>query len=130
MVANVPVLITNTENDVRRKKIGRSLSIRLLLEGNTLKDLGWKQEIPKEILQSQMVINESVSKTLEQEADKIPSEITEQIAAIGKPAQIIEILEKYKKIGANHFLIKFLGQVSNEDFKKFNSEIIHVMNNT
>ena len=71
-----------------------------------------------------------VSKTLEQEADKIPSEITEQIAAIGKPAQIIEILEKYKKIGANHFLIKFLGQVSNEDFKKFNSEIIHVMNNT
>ena len=89
-----------------------------------------RQEIPKEILQSQMVINESVSKTLEQEADKIPSEITEQIAAIGRPAQIIEILEKYKKIGANHFLIKFLGQVSNEDFKKFNSEIIHVMNNT
>ncbi len=130
LVANVPVLITNTENDVRRKKIGRSLSIRLLLEGNTLKDLGWKQEIPKEILQSQMVINESVSKTLEQEADKIPSEITEQIAAIGRPAQIIEILEKYKKIGANHFLIKFLGQVSNEDFKKFNSEIIRVMNNT
>ena len=77
-----------------------------------------------------MVINESVSKTLEQEADKIPSEITEQIAAIGSPAEIIEILEKYKKIGANHFLIKFLGQVSNEDFKKFNSEIIHVMNNT
>ena len=130
LVASVPILITKGENDDRHKKIGRSLAIRLLLEGNTLKDLGWEEEIPKEILQSQMIIDESVSKKLEDEADKIPSEITEQIAAIGTPEQIIEILEKYKKIGANHFLIKFLGQVSNEDFKIFNSEIMHVMNNT
>ena len=130
LVASVPILITNNENDDRQKKIGRSLAIRLLLEGNTLKDLGWEEEIPKEILQSQMIIDESVSKKLEDEADKIPSEITEQIAAIGTPAEIIEILEKYKKIGANHFLIKFLGQVTNDDFRRFDSEVIQVMNNT
>lgn len=130
LVASVPILITNNENDDRRKKIGRSLAIRLLLEGNTLKDLGWEEDIPKEILQSQMIIDESVSKKLEDEADKIPSEITEQIAAIGTPAEIIEVLEKYKKIGADHFLIKFLGQVTNDDFKRFDSEVIQVMNNT
>jgi len=130
LVASVPILITNNENDDRRKKIGRSLAIRLLLEGNTLKDLGWEEDIPKEILQSQMIIDESVSKKLEDEADKIPSEITEQIAAIGTPAEIIEVLEKYKKIGANHFLIKFLGQVTNDDFRKFDSEVIQIMNNT
>ena len=130
LVASVPILITNNENDDRRKKIGRSLAIRLLLEGDTLRDLGWEEEIPKEILQSQMIIDESVSKKLEDEADKIPSEITEQIAAIGTPAEIIEVLEKYKKIGANHFLIKFLGQVTNDDFRRFDSEVIQVMNNT
>jgi len=130
LVASVPILITNNENDDRRKKIGRSLAIRLLLEGNTLKDLGWEEDIPKEILQSQMIIDESVSKKLEDEADKIPSEITEQIAAIGTPAEIIEVLEKYKKIGADHFLIKFLGQVTNDDFRRFDSEVIQVMNNT
>ena len=77
-----------------------------------------------------MIIDESVSKKLEDEADKIPSEITELIAAIGTPEQIIEILEKYKKIGANHFLIKFLGQVTNDDFRIFDSEVIQIMNNT
>jgi phthiodiolone/phenolphthiodiolone dimycocerosates ketoreductase len=130
LVANVPILVTNNEDDARRKKIGRSLAIRLLLEGNTLKDLGWDQKIPEEILQSQMIVDKSVSKKLEEEADKIPSEITEQIAAIGTPSQIIEILEKYKKIGADHFLIKFLGQVTNDEFRRFDSEIIQVMNNT
>ena len=130
LVASVPVLITNGKNDVRQEKIGRSLAIRLLLEGNTLKDLGWEQEVPEEILQSKMIIDESISKKLEDEADKIPSDITEQIAAIGTPAEIIEVLEKYKKIGANHFLIKFLGQVTNDDFKRFDSEVIQVMNNT
>ena len=130
LVANVPILVTNNEDDARRKKIGRSLAIRLLLEGNTLKDLGWDQKIPEEILQSQMIVDKSVSKKLEEEADKIPSEITEQIAAIGTPSQIIEILEKYKKIGANHFLIKFLGQVTKDEFRRFDSEIIQVMNNT
>ena len=130
LVANVPILVTNNEDDARRKKIGRSLAIRLLLEGNTLKDLGWDQKIPEEILQSQMIVDKSVSKKLEEEADKIPSEITEQIAAIGTPSQIIEILEKYKKIGADHFLIKFLGQVTKDEFRRFDSEIIQVMNNT
>ena len=130
LVANVPILVTNNEDDARRKKIGRSLAIRLLLEGNTLKDLGWDQKIPEEISQSQMIVDKSVSKKLEEEADKIPSEITEQIAAIGTPSQIIEILEKYKKIGANHFLIKFLGQVTKDEFRRFDSEIIQVMNNT
>ena len=46
MVANVPILVTNNESDAGRKKIGRSLAIRLLFEGNTLKDLGWDQNIP------------------------------------------------------------------------------------
>ena len=58
LVASVPVLITNGKNDVRQEKIGRSLAIRLLLEGNTLKDLGWEQEVPEEILQSKMIIDE------------------------------------------------------------------------
>ena len=129
LVANVPILITQNENDERRKKIGRSLSIRLILEANTLKDLGWNGEIPEEFSQSNMIVDESMSKKLEQVADSIPSEITEQIAAIGRPSEIIEVLENYKKMGAKHFLIKFLGQTTTDDFKKFNSEIIQVMKN-
>ena len=76
------------------------------------------------------LMGKGFGRKLEEEADKIPSEITEQIAAIGTPSQIIEILEKYKKIGANHFLIKFLGQVTKDEFRRFDSEIIQVMNNT
>ena len=129
LVANVPILITQNENDDKRKKIGRSLSIRLLLEGSTLRDLGWNEEIPEEFSQSKMVVDESLSKKLEQAADKIPAEMTEQIAAIGRPSEIIEVLENYKKMGANHFLIKFLGQTTTDDLKKFNSEIIQVMKN-
>ena len=129
LVANVPILITQNENDEKRKKIGRSLSIRLLLEVNTLRDLGWNGEIPEEFSQSKMIVDESMSKKLEQVADKIPSEITEQIAAIGRPSEIIEVLENYKKMGAKHFLIKFLGQTTTDDLKKFNSEIIQVMKN-
>ena len=130
LVASVPVLITDNKNENVHEKIGRSLAIRLLLEGNTLKDLGWQEEVPKEILQSNMIIDESITKRLEVEADKIPFEMTEQIAAIGTPSEIIEILEKYKKIGANHFLIKFLGKVTTDDFQKFDSKIVQVMNNT
>jgi len=130
LVASVPILLLDSNDDDRRKEIGRSLAIRLLLEGNTLKDLGWEEEIPQEILQSQMIIDESISKKLEEEADKIPNEISEQIAAIGNASEIIETLEKYKKLGASNFLIKFLGKVTNEDFKKFDSKIIQVMNNT
>ena len=129
LVANVPILITQNENDERKKKIGRSLSIRLILEANTLRDLGWNGEIPKEFSQSNMIVDESMSKKLDQVADSIPSEITEQIAAIGRPSEIIEVLENYKKMGAKHFLIKFLGQTTTDDFKKFNSEIIQVMKN-
>ena len=129
LVANIPVLITKDENDSRKKKIGRSLAIRLLLERNTLRDLGWNKEIPNEFSQSDMIVDESISKKLEQEADKIPSEITEQIAAIGKPSEIIEVLEKYKKMGAKNFLIKFLGPINTDDLKKFNSEIIQIMKN-
>lgn len=129
LVANIPVLITQDENDSRKKKIGRSLAIRLLLERNTLRDLGWNEEIPNEFSQSDMIVNESISKKLEQEADKIPSEITEQIAAIGKPSEIIEVLENYKKMGAKNFLIKFLGPITTDDLKKFNSEIIQIMKN-
>ena len=129
IVANIPVLITQNENDEKRKKIGRSLSIRLLLEVNTLRDLGWNGEIPKEFSQSKMIVDESMSKKLEQAADKIPSEITEQIAAIGRPSEIIEVLENYRKMGAKHFLIKFLGQTTTDDLKKFDSEIIQVMKN-
>ncbi len=99
------------------------------MEENTLRDLGWSGEIPEELSQSKMIINESISKKLEEVADKIPSEITEQIAAIGRPSEIIEVLEKYKKMGAKHFLIKFLGQPTTDDLKKFNSEIIQVMKN-
>ena len=129
LVANVPILITQNENDEKRKKIGRSLSIRLLLEVNTLRDLGWNEEIPEEFSQSKMIVDESMSKKLERMADKIPSEITEQIAAIGRPSEIIEVLENYKKMGAKHFVIKFLGQTTTDDLKKFNSEIIQVMKN-
>ena len=129
LVARIPILITENGNDEKRKKIGRSLSIRLLLEVNTLKDLGWNEEIPEEFSQSKMIIDESMSKKLERIADKIPSEITEQIAAIGRPSEIIEILENYKKMGAKHFVIKFLGQTTTHDLKKFNSEIIQVMKN-
>jgi|TARA_B100001750_G_scaffold247624_1_gene274045 5,10-methylenetetrahydromethanopterin reductase/phthiodiolone/phenolphthiodiolone dimycocerosates ketoreductase len=129
LVANIPVLITKDENDSRKKKIGRSLAIRLLLERNTLRDLGWNKEIPNEFSQSDMIVDESISKKLEQEADKIPSEITEQIAAIGKPSEIIEVLENYKKMGAKNFLIKFLGPINTDDLKKFNSEIIQIMKN-
>ena len=111
LVASVPILLLDSNDDDRRKEIGRSLAIRLLLEGNTLKDLGWEEEIPQEILQSQMIIDESISKKLEEEADKIPNEISEQIAAIGNASEIIETLEKYKKLGASNFLIKFLGKL-------------------
>ena len=129
LVARIPILITENENDDKRKKIGRSLSIRLLLEGNTLRDLGWDEEIPEEFSQSKMIVDESLSKKLEQIADKIPPEIAEQIAAIGRPSEIIEVLENYKKMGAKHFVVKFLGQPTTEDLKKFNSEIIQVMKN-
>ena len=129
LVARIPILIIENENDDKRKKIGRSLSIRLLLEGNTLRDLGWDEEIPEEFSQSKMIVDESLSKKLEQIADKIPSEIAEQIAAIGRPSEIIEVLENYKKMGAKHFVIKFLGQSTTEDLKKFNSEIIQVVKN-
>ena len=94
-----------------------------------MRDLGWNKEIPNEFSQSDMIVDESISKKLEQEADKIPSEITEQIAAIGKPSEIIEVLEKYKKMGAKNFLIKFLGPINTDDLKKFNSEIIQIMKN-
>ena len=91
--------------------------------------MGWNKEIPNEFSQSDMIVDESIYKKLEQEADKIPSEITEQIAAIGKPSEINEFLEKYKKMGAKNFLIKFLGPINTDDLKKFNSEIIQIMKN-
>ena len=131
IVANIPVmLLGNNTDDDERKKIKRTLAVRLLLESNTLKDLGWDGEIPTETSQLKMIVNSSTSQILENVADKIPQEIAEQIAAIGTPSQIIEILEKYKKIGATQFIIKFIGKPSPTEFEIFNTKVIQVMKNT
>ena len=130
VVANVPVMLLENNNDDERKKVKRTLAIRLLLESNTLKDLGWNEQPPIQTSQLKMIINSSTSKILEEAADKIPQEIAEQIAAIGTTSEIIEILEKYKKMGTTHFIIKFIGKPFPNEFSKFNSEIIQVMKNT
>tara|TARA_Y100000817_G_scaffold163036_1_gene127324 strand:- start:4701 stop:5750 length:1050 start_codon:yes stop_codon:yes gene_type:complete len=127
IVANLPILILENDNENERKKIKRSLGVRLLLESNTLKDLGWNEDIPAGTSQLKMIIDKSTSKILEESADKIPQEICEQIAAIGTVSEIVEILEKYKKMGANQFVIKFLGTPSPNEFSKFNSEVIQIM---
>jgi len=129
IVANIPILILENNNEHERKKIKRSLGVRLLLESNTLKDLGWNEDIPIETSQLEMVIDKSTPKILEESADKIPQDICEQIAAIGTVSEIIEVLEQYKKIGATQFIIKFMGTPSSDEFSKFNSEIIQVMKN-
>ena len=129
VVANIPILMTNNDNDEQKNSIKRSLAIRLLLEQNTLRDLGWTEEIPNEISQSNMVVDSSISKKLEEEADKIPLEILEQIAIIGNTSHIVETLEKYKKIGSTHFLIKLMGNPTVDDFKKFNNNVIQVIKN-
>jgi len=130
IVANIPILMMEKENSEKRRNVKKSLAIRLLLETNTLKDLGWNQEIPNEISQSHMIVSSSIARKLESEADKIPQEIAEQIAAIGTTSQIVEILEKYRKIGATHFLIKLLGKVTRNDLSKFKAQVIEVLKNT
>lgn len=127
MVANIPVLLLDSDNQ-NKMEIKRRLAIRLLLESNTLKDLGWKDEIPSQITQAKMIVDSSISKRLEEEADKIPMEIAEQIAAIGTPSQIIEILESYKKLGAKHFLIRLMGKDVKKNLEEFGSKVISAMN--
>ena len=78
--------------------------------------------------QANMIIGPSISKRLEEEADKIPMEIAEQIAAIGTPSQVIETLESYKKLGATHFLIRLMGKDAKKNLKQFGSKVISVMN--
>ncbi|MDE2590651.1 MAG: LLM class flavin-dependent oxidoreductase, partial [Patescibacteria group bacterium] len=129
MVANIPVLLLESDEPDRRKEIRRRLAIRLLLETNTLRDLGWTQEIPSEICQANMIVEQSISKKLEQEADKIPIEIAEQIAAIGTSSQIIETLESYKKLGATHFLIRLMGKDVQKNLSDFGTKVISAMKN-
>ena len=128
IVANIPVLLLDRDDAQQRREIRRRLAIRLILETNTLKDLGWKEEIPRELCQSNMVVGPSISKRLEEEADKIPMEIAEQIAAIGTPSQVIEKLESYRKLGATHFLIRLMGKDVKKNLKQFGSKVISRMN--
>lgn len=127
IVANIPVLILEKENDKQRNQVRRSLAIRLIMESNTLRDLGWGRNIPKEISQSNMVVNESINKKLEIEADKIPQDVAEQIAAIGTPSEVLETLESYRKMGVTHFLIKIMGKDLKESASKFKTKIMSVM---
>lgn len=127
MVANIPVLLLNDDTQ-NKTEVRRRLAIRLLLESNTLRDLGWKDEIPPQITQAKMIVDPLISKRLEKEADKIPMEIVEQIAALGTPAQIIEILESYKKLGATHFLIRLMGKDVKRNLEEFGSRVVSVMN--
>lgn len=127
IVANIPVLILEKENDEQRNQVRRSLAIRLIMESNTLRDLGWGRNIPKEISQLNMVVNESINKKLEIEADKIPQDVAEQIAAIGTPSEVLETLESYRKMGVTHFLIKIMGKDLKESASKFKTKIISVM---
>lgn len=129
MVANIPVVLLEKDTDEKRKEVRRRLAIRLLLETNTLRDLGWSQEIPPEVMQSNMVVDPTISQKLEKEADKIPQEMAEQIAAIGTPSQIIEVIEKYKKLGANHFLIRLMGKDTSANMVEFGNKIIASLKN-
>ena len=61
VVANVPVMLLENNNDDERKKVKRTLAIRLLLESNTLKDLGWNEQPPIQTSQLKMIINSSTS---------------------------------------------------------------------
>jgi alkanesulfonate monooxygenase SsuD/methylene tetrahydromethanopterin reductase-like flavin-dependent oxidoreductase (luciferase family) len=127
IVANIPVLLLERDDDQKRKDVRRRLAIRLLLETNTLRDLGWKDEIPPEICQSNMIVSPSISKRLEEEADKIPMEIAEQIAAIGTPSQVIETLKSYRKLGATHFLIRLMGKDAKKNLQEFGTKVISAM---
>ena len=128
IVANIPVLLLEKDEIQNKMEVRRRLAIRLLLETNTLRDLGWKDKIPPQISQSKMVVDSSISKILEEEADKIPMEIAEQIAALGTPSQVIETLESYKKLGATHFLIRLMGKDVKKNLEEFGSKVISVMN--
>lgn len=124
MVANIPVLLLDREDDPKRKEVTRRLAIRLILETNTLRDLGYSDPISPELSQANMVVDSSIPKKLEQAADKIPADIAEQIAAIGTPSQIIEVIEKYRRLGATHFLIRLLGRDISTNMNNFGEKII------
>lgn len=131
LVANIPVLLLNKKEDklTSIREVRRRLAIRLLLETNTLRDLGWNNDIPPEVTQAKMIVNGAISKKLEKEADKIPLEIAQQIAAIGTPEEVIEVIENYAKLGATHFLIRIMGKDVKNNIKRFGKEVIVGMKN-
>ena len=123
LVANVPVCFTNGKKS-EALRIWRRLGVRLILEGTTLRDLGWQVHYASSLTLRKMVVDPQVSKQLEELSDAIPHEITKEVAAIGTVSTVIDILDKYVKLGATHLLIRLLGDETEGDLAKFGTQVI------
>jgi len=123
LVANVPVCFTNGKS-LDALRVWRRLCVRLILEGTTLRDLGWQVDYPSSLTLRKMVVDLQVSKQLAELSDLIPHEIAMEVAAVGSVSTVIDILDKYVKLGATHLLIRLLSDEPEKDLKKFGTQVI------
>ena len=102
--------------------IYRRLAIRLLLEGNTLRDCGWS--CPPSVTVNELVVGSGTSRELEELAETVPRDIIEQVAVIGGPTEVVERLAQYADLGTTHFLIRFLGKDLGKDAETLRRKVI------
>jgi phthiodiolone/phenolphthiodiolone dimycocerosates ketoreductase len=55
---------------------------------------------------------------------KIPDSVARSAIGVGKPDEVITMLERYIKAGTNHFIIRFWGEGYFKNIEMFGSKVI------
>lgn len=126
LAVNIPVYLTRGGNVP--KQVFRRLAIRLVLEGNTLRDYGL--DYPSSMTVNEMLVDSRKARELESLADTVPRDILEEVAVIGSPSEVVERLTQYARLGATHFLIRPLGEDVGGDLRILSESVIPQVSET
>jgi phthiodiolone/phenolphthiodiolone dimycocerosates ketoreductase len=61
---------------------------------------------------------------MEKAALKIPDDVARSAIGVGKPDDVIEMLDRFIKAGTNHFIIRFWGAGLYKNIETFGNKVI------
>jgi alkanesulfonate monooxygenase SsuD/methylene tetrahydromethanopterin reductase-like flavin-dependent oxidoreductase (luciferase family) len=113
------VLVSNAQGGPELKEAISYTKKALLAEVHTLESVGFK--MAKDLVPyQQMIVTDEADQAINERENSIPDELAMNFLTSGSPSQIIEKIERFRKVGATQLSVEFVhrGREPLDDFAK------------
>lgn len=122
----VPMFTTMSHETRRIRELLSTVTRVLLIEGNTMRKLGYT--VPSSIggTYQAVLAHEDVNKRLAEFQDSVPDDLALEFLAKGSPSEVIERIERFRKAGATHIIVQFLDRME-EEMRLFAEKVLPLL---